>query len=284
MPFLTRSGSVTIDDNRFSYWEAGSGKPVMMLHGNPGTKNDFKFLAEKLSGSGWRCIAIDRPGHGNSEEALGDAPDPWLDATLLAQAARKLAGGPTLWIGYSLGAFTCLKVALKDPEVVNGLGLISPFIQPRDPNESPSAIPGMAKGYFLRSFFGIVMPFLAQSKLRQHLQRVWEPAEIPSLTLEDELRQYTVFETLLATMNDKNDLLKLLKEVQGKLDAISCPVLAVTGDKDAVCDSTEQLRILSEKIPRAKSVKIAAGGHGLPFTHADQVFQSLIQEFGPGKA
>ncbi|HNV70276.1 MAG TPA: alpha/beta hydrolase, partial [Candidatus Ozemobacteraceae bacterium] len=177
---------------------------------------------------------------------------------------------------------TCLKVALKRPDVVTGLGLIAPFVQPRDPNESPSAIPGMAKGYFLRSLLGIAMPFLAQSKLRQHLARVWEPAEIPSLTLEDELHQYTVFEILLATMNDKNDLLKLFKEVQGKLGEIKCPSLAVAGEKDAVCDASEQLRVLGDKLPGLKSVKLADGGHGLPFTHAEQLSQAVIAEFGTG--
>ena len=282
MPFLTRTGSITVDDNRFSYWEAGSGKPVVMLHGNPGTKNDFKALAETMSAEGWRCLAFDRPGHGNSEEALGDAPDPWLDATLLAQAAQKIAGGPALWVGYSLGAFTCLKVALKNPELVTGLGLIAPFIQPRDPNESPSSVPGMAKGYFLRSLLGIAMPFLAQSKIRQHLARVWEPAEIPSTTLDEELRLYTVFEALLSTLNDKNDMLALLTQVHGQLGEITCPVLTIVGEKDAVCDPMTQLKILGEKLPGLKKVQVPDGGHGIPFTHAEQISKSLVQEFGTG--
>ena len=130
MPLIVKTASVTIDDNRLSYWEAGEGRPLAMLHGNPGTKDDFLKVADGLVKQGWRCLSFDRPGHGNSEEALGDSPDPWIDADILGQAIKKIAQGPAILVGYSLGSFTALKVALKHPDAVSGLALISPFLQP----------------------------------------------------------------------------------------------------------------------------------------------------------
>src|SRR5437762_707808 len=52
---------VTVGDVQVHIEEAGSGPPVLMLHGNPDSSEVWKPLMERLSGR-WRCIAPDLPG------------------------------------------------------------------------------------------------------------------------------------------------------------------------------------------------------------------------------
>jgi pimeloyl-ACP methyl ester carboxylesterase len=48
---------------------AGSGPPVLMIHGNSSCKEIFRNQLEGAIGRRWRVIAIDLPGHGRSSDA-----------------------------------------------------------------------------------------------------------------------------------------------------------------------------------------------------------------------
>jgi non-heme chloroperoxidase len=60
--------SITLSDGvRLSYLEAGSGKPLVLVHGWSQTAEQFKFQIEGLSAQ-YRVIAIDLRGHGDSDK------------------------------------------------------------------------------------------------------------------------------------------------------------------------------------------------------------------------
>src|SRR5205814_1343638 len=59
--------SVAVNGLKLNYVSAGTGRPVVLIHGNPGSHEDFTVsLFDKLSQS-YHAIAFDRPGHGHSE-------------------------------------------------------------------------------------------------------------------------------------------------------------------------------------------------------------------------
>ncbi|MBF0500172.1 MAG: alpha/beta hydrolase [Candidatus Riflebacteria bacterium] len=272
---VSRTASITLFDTRLSYLEVGDGKPVLLLHGNPGGKAEFKPFAESLATAGaFRIFVFDRPGHGNSEELLPETPDAWIDAEAFSEAIRKLCGGKAYVIGYSLGAFTALKIAIRHPELISGLGLIAPFVVPPDPGEQPSRIPSLARGAVLGTILGIAMPMFAPGKVRSHVTRVYEPDKAPEEFIDDRVNEYGRFEHMMATMQDKNDMLQLLKDVHEKMKDIRLPVMAVSGTRDAICDANAQL----EKIGITGSCEktlIENAGHALPFTHTAQIVELL---------
>jgi pimeloyl-ACP methyl ester carboxylesterase len=58
---------VDVDGMMLSYVSAGSGRPVVLIHGNPGSYQDYTLgVVERLSAS-YHVLAFDRPGHGYSE-------------------------------------------------------------------------------------------------------------------------------------------------------------------------------------------------------------------------
>lgn len=113
---------VEADGFRIRYDEAGSGDPVVMLHGAGGPMHTLAqdFLAEK-----YRVLAFEMPGWGNSEpntrtnslEELAETMAAAVEATGIEQYHLH---------GHSLGGATALLLALAHPDRVRRLVLEAP--------------------------------------------------------------------------------------------------------------------------------------------------------------
>ncbi len=110
-----------------SLMRAGQGEPVVMIHGLGASKASFMPTIAALTPKR-QAIAIDLPGFGDSVKPIGvryDAPYfakavvALLDALEIEQA--QLAGN-------SMGGRVALEVALRYPERVSSLGLLSPSL------------------------------------------------------------------------------------------------------------------------------------------------------------
>jgi 2-succinyl-6-hydroxy-2,4-cyclohexadiene-1-carboxylate synthase len=88
---------------------------IVLVHGFTQTARTWDAVAAIL-GERHDVVALDLPGHGGSA-----ADRPGFEA---AAAAMGDAGGPATYIGYSLGARLCLRLALDRPDVVAGLVLL----------------------------------------------------------------------------------------------------------------------------------------------------------------
>ena len=101
--------------------EAGSGHPVVLLHGQPGSSGDFDEVVAALDGAVW-TLAIDRPGWGQTG---GKARSFAAQAELVAEELLSRRTGPATVVGYSFGGGVALRLALDHPELVSGLLLVS---------------------------------------------------------------------------------------------------------------------------------------------------------------
>lgn len=276
MSFLEQTAAIEIKDTRISFSESGKGEPLLLLHGNPGSRKDFSAVVEKVAGDSIRCVFPDRPGHCGSEEIIYDTPDCWLETEYYAELIDRKANGKAWLVGYSLGCFVACKIALKFPEKVKGLIFIAPYLTPDDPNEDPSSIPNLARGAILGTFLGALLPLISQGKMKSHLERVFYPQQVGHDYLETWLPRYTRFESLMAMMSDKNSMLYILDQVHEQLSSIKCPVTAILGKEDRVCSASNQIKLITEKMPAAKIHEIENAGHGLPITHADRCAEIIL--------
>ena len=97
----------------------GDGQPVLLLHGLAGHAGEWTQTADWLTGD-HHVLALDARGHGYSTRRPGDvSPDAQVaDAALVL---TRLADGPALVIGQSLGGVTAMLLAAEHPELVAGL-------------------------------------------------------------------------------------------------------------------------------------------------------------------
>lgn len=118
-------------DVRLSVEQQGSGTPIVLLHGLTATRRYVVMGSKALERSGHRTIAYDARGHGHSSPAL--TPDAYT-YELLAEDLRavldRLEIERAVLAGASMGAQTALHFALRLPERVLALGLITPAFDP----------------------------------------------------------------------------------------------------------------------------------------------------------
>ncbi len=277
MTAIEQTHAVEINETRISYSEIGKGEPVLFLHGTPGSRRDFSAIIEKKSDEKFRFLIPDRPGHMSSDEIIDDTANPWADVEIFAHFIDQKCDGKAWLAGYSMGAYIACKLAIRFPEKVKGILMFAPYIKPDNPNEKPSAIPGLAKGALIGTFLGITMPMLAQNKMQQHIEKAFSPVQPPAEFVETWLPRFTRFETLLAVMTDKNAMLNTLTEVQEKLKEIKCPLHAIFGEKDRICSVENQKNILKENLPKSHFESVAEGGHAILMTHADECLNFIYK-------
>ena len=134
-----RSKTIRTADGAMEYAVAGSGPPLLMIHGTGGGFDQGLLFTEKLAAKGVKVIAPSRFGYlrssfpaDHSSEAQADAFVALLDHLKLDKVV--IAGG-------SAGALSAVQFALRHPERTRGLILIVPAanVEGHDPNEmSPS--------------------------------------------------------------------------------------------------------------------------------------------------
>lgn len=104
--------------------EVGSGEPVLFLHGSPSAGPNWTPLAAALrSGSGRRCLLLDRPGCGLSEAPTTRLRFPEASAALVAGALDALGLTRADLVGSSLGGAVAVHAAAARPERVRRLVL-----------------------------------------------------------------------------------------------------------------------------------------------------------------
>lgn len=95
---------------------SGKGSPIVLIHGFTQSARSWGVIAATLAEE-HAVIALDAPGHGKSAQVEADLP---AGADLMAQV-----GGEAAWIGYSMGGRYALHVALRHPDLVRRLVLVS---------------------------------------------------------------------------------------------------------------------------------------------------------------
>src|SRR4051794_21568961 len=144
----------TIDTEcgRVSTFEAGSGKPLVMLHGLGATKAEFLPSVPALAPTGFRTIAIDLPGFGDSDKPFPAAYDARFFARWVAATLDALGLDRTHLLGHSMGGRVALEVGMRHPDRIDRLVLMTPSM-------AWLSQPGWAKSLkIVRPELGIIQP------------------------------------------------------------------------------------------------------------------------------
>lgn len=108
----------TFENRKIYYEEFGSGKPLLLLHGNTASSRMFGEIINKYE-SDFKVVLIDFLGHGKSDR-LGEFPaDLWLyEAQQVIAFLRYKQYENVNVIGSSGGALAAINTALEAPELV----------------------------------------------------------------------------------------------------------------------------------------------------------------------
>ena len=106
---------------------AGTGDPVVCIHGLGGTKASFLPTVAALADA-YRVIAVDLPGFGDSDKPIGAAYDAPYFAWHVIALLDELGIERAHLVGNSMGGRVAIEVGLLAPERVEKLALLSPAL------------------------------------------------------------------------------------------------------------------------------------------------------------
>jgi pimeloyl-ACP methyl ester carboxylesterase len=116
-------GKADINGTRLHYVTAGSGEPLVLLHGFPQTWHEWRHVLPELARN-YTVIAPDYRGAGDSARPV-DGYDKQTMATDVVELARLLTPGRRLRVvGHDVGAFVAWSIAAHFPDEVAALCLV----------------------------------------------------------------------------------------------------------------------------------------------------------------
>lgn len=113
------------DGTKIAVWSAGSGRPMLLVHGSFGDHTAWSVPLDVLS-EGFRTYALDRRGFGASGDAENYAiEDEFDDVASVADALAETSGEPVILWGHSYGA-NCAMGGASRTRAVSHLILYEP--------------------------------------------------------------------------------------------------------------------------------------------------------------
>lgn len=103
---------------------------MLFVHGSPGTWEAWRpWMEDAALGGQARLLAVDRPGYGGSERGHAE-PALARQVAALAAVLEAEPGPPAVVVGHSLGGPIAARLAMDRPDLVSGLLMIAPSIDP----------------------------------------------------------------------------------------------------------------------------------------------------------
>jgi pimeloyl-ACP methyl ester carboxylesterase len=121
--------SDAVDGFRLAYDRDGEGPAVVLLHGWPGDRTDYRRLAPMLVERGFEVVVPDLRGFGGSDRQSPDPAQYGVDAqrrSVVALIAELGLESPVL-AGYDVGSRIAQGIARSRPELVRGMVVAPPL-------------------------------------------------------------------------------------------------------------------------------------------------------------
>lgn len=119
---------VDADGTRLHVVTQGTGPTVVMLHGWPEFWWSWRNQLPALADAGYRAVAIDLPGYGDSDKPERDYTEAWVN-TVIAALIRQIVptGERCVIVGHDWGGLLIWPFARRYPELLAGVvGLNTP--------------------------------------------------------------------------------------------------------------------------------------------------------------
>lgn len=207
----------------------GQGQPLLIIHGNGGSINNFIYQIPYFSKK-YKVIVADSRAQGKSADK-GDSLSYEMMADDYAALLDAMKVDSAYVIGWSDGGINGLLLSIRHPEKVKKLAITGANLVP-----DTTAVP--------QSIWNMVMPSYRQLKAK-------------ATKNEMEMEQYKLLRLLVEQPHiPLSDLHK-----------IACPALVIGGDHDVIKE--EHTMLIYKNIPRSYLWILPGSGHSTPIVYKD---------------
>lgn len=257
------------------YLEAGSGPPVILIHGASVNLRDFKLSIFDRLARTHRVLAFDRPGLGYSEAPQGDWCDPDCQARLLHDALIKLGVEKPVIVGHSWGAAVAMAYGLDFPDEIAGVldlsGAVFPLPTPPSWYNRLAGTPLLGP-ILLRTLLVPASKFLAPGILATSFAPNKPPA---ALETEGGLDLLFRPESFAVNARNSRELSPFLARQAQRYPDFRPPLIIMFGVEDHVLSPIAQGDALKKLIPHADLYYVQDVGHGIHYFASDDVIRAI---------
>ncbi|MGH7891739.1 MAG: alpha/beta fold hydrolase [Thermodesulfobacteriota bacterium] len=285
-PTAPHSGTVKVNGIDLYYEIHGSGEPLLMIEGL-GYSAWMWYKQIPVFSKRYQVILFDNRGAGNT-----DKPDSEYSIEIMADDAsgllRTLGIGPVHALGISLGGFIAQELALRHPDLVKSLSLVSTNSGPgKRAMRNSQHVNGLFKlwGILPGTFemggkasvpLGFEYGITKEDRIRYGLSLAFtpeyyrqHPEEIERIVrwrLENPQPGYAWTRQLMAGMNFDSS---------GRAENIHAPTLVLNGTEDRIV-TPESARELAGSIPDSRYIEIEGSGHLLFIERSDEFNETVM--------
>jgi len=266
---------IRVNGVELHYISAGSGEPVILLHGGQGDYRSWEPQMAELSRH-YRVISYSRRyNFPNQNPQTATEHSAKTEAADLGAFIKALRLGRVNLVGTSMGAATALTFALDNPRKVRRLVIAEPPIHAlakRFPEGD-----ALYQDFMNRIHNPAGAAFAAGDEagaMRFFVDGFATPGRFDALPRDARLgiMQNSAFFKMMTRSTDPFPDIP-----RARLRGLRVPVLVITGEKtDAIHRRIDEE--LSRLIPRARSATIPAAGHGSPRENP-QAFTEVVDNF-----
>jgi len=248
----------------------GGGPAVLCLHGAMGGYDQGLILASALGPSGFRYVAISRPGYLRTPRALGWAPEQQADVCAAVLDALELDRCAVMAV--SGGGPAAIHFALRHRRRCWGLVLVSTVAQKNDIRPPLRLrlmsllvhLPGVAssmKRKAVKHPYEMSKRSITDPALFERIRRdpeAWRLLQEMMVSTMDHMPQ-----RVAATFNDA----EVAATHEYPLEQVAVPTLIVHGTRDPLVCFERNARVFAARIPGAELVSLEGGEHSAIFSH-----------------
>ncbi|MGQ0589980.1 MAG: alpha/beta fold hydrolase [Sphingosinicella sp.] len=278
------SGRSSVIASRFGALEfavAGSGQPLMMIHGTGGGFDQGLSFAARLAARGHRILAPSRFGYLRSDFPADPSSANQADA--LVELLDRLGIDRLPVAGGSAGALSAAQLALRHPNRCSGLILLVPAanVSGRDPVEMSAFQELMVEGVLNSDFLYWAALNAVPGRLVGTLLAT-DPALLARVSPEERRRAYRILEEIMPisarVRGLRNDALLAGSPARMDFSASRVPTLVVSAEDDRF-GTAATAREIARAIPDARLVLYRSGGH-IWLGHDADVAEAIDQFVG----
>ena len=267
------------------YQEAGTGTPLLMVHGSGGGHDQGMAFAGKLTERGIRVIAMSRFGYLRTPMPPDSSPPAQADAHVCLLDALGIAKAAVL--GGSAGGPSALQMAIRHPDRVSALVLLVPLAyKPPDAADSAKPLAPWAEALLMRliasDFLFWAGLHLARDQVIQYVLAT-PPEQVSTASPDERARVNSILDHILPVSSRAAGLRS--DSVLGKslgpaaLDKVRAPTLIISARDDGY-GTYASAQYTASQITGARFIGFEQGGH-VWVGHDDEVMQEIVELIAP---
>lgn len=280
----------TLPDVEINYASAGSGPPVLLLHGHPQTHIVWRKIAPQLVAAGYQVIAPDLRGYGDSGKPESDETHLPYSKRIMAQdqvaLMAQLGHKRFSVIGHDRGGRVAHRLALDAPEAVERLAVldIAPTLTMYEKTDQ-----AFATRYFW--WFFLIQPHDLPEKmigsdpeyfLRRHIAgQVKIDGTVSEKAIAEYLRTYRDPATIHAICEDyrASASIDLEHDRADSYRRVEAPLLAIWGEKGVVGELYDVEATWNEMATDVTGCALPCG-HAIPEEAPERLLEELLRFLG----